>query len=102
MMNNLLLQLNESIEFDPQKRFQTLFERGLDFARAGEVFSRTIQTFPDLRQSYGESRFITLGFLDGRLTVMVWTQRGSRKRIISMRNANEREIKEYSQGVDRS
>jgi uncharacterized DUF497 family protein len=102
MMNNLLLQLNESIEFDPQKRFQTLLERSLDFARAGEVFSRTIHTFPDLRQSYGESRFITLGFLDGRLTVMVWTQRGSRKRIISMRNANEREIKEYSQGVDRS
>jgi uncharacterized DUF497 family protein len=102
MMNNLLLQLNESIEFDPQKRFQTLLERGLDFARAGEVFSQTIHTFPDLRQSYGESRFITLGFLDGRLTVMVWTQRGSRKRIISMRNANEREIKEYSQGVDRS
>jgi uncharacterized DUF497 family protein len=102
MMNNLLIQLNESIEFDPQKRFQTLLERGLDFARAGEVFSRIIQTFLDLRPSYGESRFITLGFLDGRLTVMVWTQRGSRKRIISMRNANEREIKEYSQGVDRS
>ena len=102
MINNLLLQLNESIEFDPQKRFQTLLERGLDFARAGEIFSGTIHTFPDLRQSYGESRFITLGFLDGRLTVVVWTPRGSRKRIISMRNANERENKEYSQGMDRS
>ncbi len=41
-MNKLLLQLNESIEFDPQKRFQTLLERGLDFARAGEIFSGTI------------------------------------------------------------
>ena len=101
-MNKLLLQLNESIEFDPQKRFQTLLERNPDFARAGEIFSGTIHTFPDLRQSYGESRFITLGFLDGRLTVVVWTPRGSRKRIISMRNANERENKEYSQGMDRS
>ena len=100
-MNKLLLQLNESIEFDLQKRFQTLLERGLDFGRAGEIFSGTIHTFPDLRQSYGESRFITLGFLDGRLTVVVWTPRGSRKRIISMRNANERENKEYSQGMDR-
>ncbi|WP_293597668.1 MULTISPECIES: BrnT family toxin [unclassified Polynucleobacter] len=100
-MNKLLLQLNELIEFDSQKRFQTLLERGLDFARAGEIFSGTIHTSPDLRQSYGESRFITLGFLDGRLTVVVWTPRGSRKRIISMRNANERENKEYSQGMDR-
>jgi len=102
MMNNLLLQLNESIEFDPQKRFQTLLERRLDFARAGEVFSRTTHTFQDLRQNYSESRFITLGFLDGRLTVVVWTPRESRKRIISMRNANERENKEYGRGVDRS
>lgn len=99
-MNNLLLQLNESIKFDPQKRVQTLLERGLDFARAGEVLSQTIHTFQDLRQSYGESRFIAVGFLDGRLTVVVWTQRGSRKRIISMRNANERETKEYSRGMD--
>lgn len=99
-MNNLLLQLNKSIEFDPQKRLQTLLERGLDFARAGEVLSQTIHTFQDLRRSYGESRFITVGFLDGRLTVVVWTQRGPRKRIISMRNANERETKEYSRGMD--
>ncbi len=100
MINNLLLQLNKSIEFDPQKRVQTLLERGLDFARAGEIFSQTINTFQDLRRSYGEPRFITVGFLDGRLTVVVWTQRGSRKRIISMRNANERETKEYSRGMD--
>ncbi len=99
-MNNLLLQLNKSIEFDPQKRVQTLLERGLDFARAGEIFSQNINTFQDLRRSYGEPRFITVGFLDGRLTVVVWTQRGSRKRIISMRNANERETKEYSRGMD--
>lgn len=72
-MNKLLLQLNRPIEFDPQKQIHTLLERGLDFAHAGEVFSRTIHTFQDLRQSYGESRFITLGFLDGRLTVVVRT-----------------------------
>jgi uncharacterized DUF497 family protein len=102
MINKLSLQLNESIEFDPKKRAQTLLKRGLDFALAEEVFSRTIHTFQDLRQSYGESRFITLGFLDGRLTVVVWTPRESKRRIISMRNANERENKEYSRGMDRS
>ena len=98
-MNNLLLQLNGLIEFDELKRIQTLLNRDLDFARAGEVFSCTIHVFEDLRKSYGERRFITLGILDGRLTVVVWTVRGAKKRIISMRKANEREIEEYSQGM---
>jgi uncharacterized DUF497 family protein len=98
-LNNLLLQLNLDIEFDEQKRIQTLLNRDLDFARAGEVFSRTIHTFEDQRESYGEKRFITLGFLDGRLIVVVWTIRGMKRRVISMRKANEREIKEYAQGM---
>jgi len=98
-LNNLLLQLNLDIEFDEQKRIQTLLNCDLDFARAGEVFSRTIHTFEDQRESYGEKRFITLGFLDGRLIVVVWTIRGVKRRVISMRKANEREIKEYTQGM---
>lgn len=95
----MLLQLNLDIEFDEQKRIQTLLNRDLDFARAGEVFSRTIHTFEDQRESYGEKRLITLGFLDGRLIVLVWTIRGVKRRVISMRKANEREIKEYAQGM---
>ena len=95
----MLLQLNLDIEFDEQKRIQTLLNRDLDIARAGEVFSRTIHTFEDQRESYGEKRFITLGFLDGRLIVVVWTIRGVKRRVISMRKANEREIKEYTQGM---
>jgi uncharacterized DUF497 family protein len=98
-LNNLLLQLKLDIEFDQQKRIQTLLNRDLDFARAGEVFSCTIHTFEDQRESYGEKRFITLGFLDGRLIVVVWTIRGVRRRVISMRKANEHEIKEYAQGL---
>ncbi len=101
-MNNLLLQLNIVIEFDEQKRLQTIFNRGLDFARAREVFSSTTHTFEDLRMNYGERRFITLGFLDDRLIVVVWTERSPKRRIISMRKANEREVEEYNQGMGRS
>ena len=100
MLNKLLLQLNHSIEFDLQKREQTLLNRGLDFAQASDVFAEAVHTVEDLRKHYGERRFITVGFLNNRLTVIVWTPRGANKRIISMRNANEREIKEYSQGMD--
>ncbi|WP_231970313.1 BrnT family toxin [Polynucleobacter necessarius] len=98
-MNNLLLQLNELIEFDPQKRLQTLLLRDLDFARAGEIFADATATFVDVRSHYGECRYVTYGFLDDRLTVLVWTRREKKIRVISMRRANERENKKYSQRV---
>ena len=81
--------------FDPDKRNWTLHVRGLDFARAAEVFDAETVTFPDLRLNYGEARFNTIGFLDGRMVVVAWTQRGHVRRIISMRKANDREQQRY-------
>ncbi len=79
------------IEFDPRKRDMTLTERGLDFARASEVFAGPVFQYPDLRANYGEDRMITVGMLDERMVIVVWVQRGHARRIISMRKANERE-----------
>lgn len=84
------------IEFDPVKRDRALIERGLDFARAGVVFSGRHFTAEDVREDYPEPRFITVGQLDGRMVVMVWTPRGEVRRIISMRKANEREQARYA------
>jgi hypothetical protein len=84
------------IEFDPAKRDKTLSERGLDFARAGELFAGRHLTAEDAREDYSESRFVTVGSLDGRMVVMVWTPRGGARRIISMRKANEREQSRYA------
>ena len=81
------------IEFDPVKRAITLNERGLDFARAGEVFAGLHLTREDVRENYAEPRFQTAGWLDERIVILVWTPRGEARRIISMRKANEREIK---------
>ena len=60
-------------------------------ARAGEVFAGATLTVEDDRRDYGEDRFITIGFLDGAMVVLVWTPRGGAYRIISMKKANERE-----------
>lgn len=88
------------IEFDLDKRDKTLAERGLDFARAGEVFGGRHLTAEDLRENYSEPRYTTLGRLDGRMVIMVWTPRGEVRRIISMRKANEREQARYAHRVD--
>jgi len=83
------------IEFDSAKREKTLLERGLDFADSGKVFDGLHFVALDDRYDYGEDRFITVGTLDGRVVVIVWTQREDARRIISMRYANDREISRY-------
>ena len=49
----------------------------------------------DGRAEYGEHHFISMGLLDGRVVVLVWTHHGEARRIISMRFANERERKQF-------
>mgnify|MGYP001626429343 FL=1 len=80
------------ISYDPAKHQKTLEERGLDFEAAPMVFAGRHFTREDDCKDYGEERLITVGFLQDRMVVMVWTPRqGSTRHIIRMRKANERE-----------
>ena len=79
------------IAFDHVNRDKTLAERGLDFADAWQVFAGPTLELPDKRKNYGEQRTICYGVLNNRMVVVIYTQRGSYRRIISMRKANERE-----------
>ena len=83
------------IEFDDAKRQITLFTNGLDMAKANEVFDKSHLDQIDGRKDYGEVRIRTFGYLDKQPVFIVWTYRANIKRIISMRRANEREIKKY-------
>lgn len=85
------------IEFDTVKREKTMFARGLDMARADEIFASPHMDLIDDRKQYGETRIITFGYLDHHPVVLVWTYRVDIKRIISIRRANEREIKKYAE-----
>jgi uncharacterized DUF497 family protein len=87
------------ITYDFAKRERTILERGLDFERVNEVFSGLTLTIEDDRQRYGEARSITMGFLDQRMVVVVWTWRDGTCRVISMRKANEREIRRFTQSL---
>jgi uncharacterized DUF497 family protein len=83
------------IEFDEVKREITLFARGLDMARANEIFDSPHMDQIDCRRNYGEVRVFSFGYLDSIPVVAVWTYRGVKRKIISLRRANEREIKKY-------
>ena len=83
--------------FDPAKRDWTLAHWGLDFAvDAEKVFSGDTVTAIDGRVDYGEVRQISAGFLDGRMVVIVWTQRGTSRHIISMRYCHGKEEKRWN------
>ena len=83
------------IEYDEAKREITLFTRGMDMARANEIFDAPHLQQIDSRRNYGEIRLFSFGYLDNIPVVVVWTYRGINRRIISLRKANEREVKKY-------
>ena len=85
------------ITFDPAKREATLRERDIDFADAAQVFNGIRIDVPDVRFDYGETRFQTVGYLNGRMVMVVWTERGTKRHVISMRKCNDREQKRYRQ-----
>jgi uncharacterized DUF497 family protein len=84
------------ITFDERKREQTLLSRKVDFEDAASVFAGPTLTAKDQRIDYGEVRFQTIGFLAGRMVMIVWTPRGRARHVISMRKCNDREQARYA------
>lgn len=90
------------LTYDTLKRKRILEERGLDFLDAEEIFKGDHFTKADERFDYPERRYITVGFLNNRMVVLVWTKRKRARRIISMRKANDRERKKFKRHLGRS
>jgi len=87
-------------EWDDAKRTSTMEKHGVDFADAPLLWSSPMVVSQDNRKDYGEPRFVALGALNGRVMVVVYTQRGSGLvRIISFRKANSREVKVYESAL---
>jgi uncharacterized DUF497 family protein len=84
------------ITFDPVKRAKSLHDRQLDFLDAEIVLSGPVFTVEDARIEYGEPRFQTIGFLAGRMVMVVWTPRGDAVHVMSMRKCNDSEQARYS------
>ncbi len=84
-------------EWDEQKRCSNLRKHGLDFEKCGEVFAGPTISWVDRRFDYGETRFITLGVLQGRVVSIVHTESGEFVRIISFRKASKDEQTYYFQ-----
>ncbi|MEP9396605.1 BrnT family toxin [Mesorhizobium sp. KR2-14] len=83
------------ISFDPAKDEKTRVERGFSLALGVDVIRNQVALRLDDRRDYGEDRLISFGYVEERLFVCVYTVRGDTLHIISVRKANDREIKRY-------
>jgi uncharacterized DUF497 family protein len=84
------------LEWDEAKRQDNLAKHGLDFAIALELFTDYFMERLDARHDYGEDRWVALGMIHGVAVVLVYTERDSKLRPISLRKATimERSIYE--------
>jgi uncharacterized protein len=85
------------ISFDPSKSQRNELERGLPFSLVEELDWSTAWMVEDVRENYGERRYLVLGVIRERLHAMVFTPREGRVHVISLRKANQREVKQYAQ-----
>ncbi|MDD5336401.1 MAG: BrnT family toxin [Rhodoferax sp.] len=81
--------------FDPRKLAINVQRHGVWFAEAEAFDWETVQLQLDGRKHYSEPRFIATGLIEQRLHVMVFCLREVSVRIISLRKANDREVKRY-------
>ena len=85
--------MDMELEWDEVKRRETLAERGIDFAAMAGFDWDTATVERSDRQ--GEARWAATGYIEDRLYRVVYTERGNRRRIISLRKANTRERRDY-------
>ncbi|MCL5998378.1 MAG: BrnT family toxin [Chloroflexi bacterium] len=86
-------------EWDEAKRRANLQKHGIDFAGVEEAFEGNMVTVEDTRADYGESRFLTLGLLEGHVVLIVHTEESDVIRIISVRKATRYEETNYWEQV---
>lgn len=85
------------IEFDINKNDTNVRERGLSFDRVESFDFGTAVFKKDTRRDYGETRLRALGYLNGRIHMLVFTETAMGIRVISFRKANKREVLTYEQ-----
>lgn len=87
-------------EWDEAKNAVNIEKHGIDFNNGHELFENNRLVFPDDRKDYGESRFVTVGYIKNRMVIAIYTQRASESiRIISLRKANNREKERFEKTI---
>jgi len=99
--NNKYCMYNKSmkIEFDSNKDAVNIEKHGLSLANATELEWKSLLVKKDDRSEYNEVRMIGYAPIESRVYCVVYTDRNSVRRIISLRKANKREVTYYANQI---
>jgi uncharacterized DUF497 family protein len=91
-----------TFEWDSRKARSNLAKHGVAFEEASTIFGDSLSlTIPDPEHSRTERRYATMGrAFNGKLLVVVHTDRDDNIRIISARRASRRERKFYEETIE--
>ena len=84
-------------EWDETKRRGNLAKHGVDFVLVAALDWSSVVITEDRRLSYGERRWLALGKIGDRVHTLIYTERGSSTRVISLRKSKRKEIEVYEQ-----
>jgi uncharacterized protein len=79
--------------WDETKRKSNLSKHGIDFRDAAAIFDGPLVTVEDMREDYGEPRYVALGLLEGVVVSLVYAERNDQVRLISIRKALKHETR---------
>lgn len=88
------------INFDPEKDASNFAKHGVSLALAADLEWEDALVWIDDRFEYGEVRMIALAPESGILYYVAFVDRGSVRRIISLRRANRREVRYYVENIE--
>lgn len=86
-------------EWDEEKAGANLAKHGVAFSNVTSFAFATAIVADDDRMDYGEKRMVAMGLIGDRLHCLVYTRRGQRVRVISLRKANRKEIEAYVRAI---
>lgn len=88
------------ITFDPDKDAANTAKHGLSLAVASRLNWEKALMWVDSRKDYGEVRHSALAVLADRMFFVAFVDRADRRRVISLRKANQREFDRYEAYLD--
>jgi uncharacterized protein len=78
-------------EWDNRKNKANIIKHKLDFETVGNFAWHEAVVFERSRPEDAEQRFVAVGMLEAKIHTVVFTSRGMKTRIISVRRANKQE-----------
>lgn len=84
-------------EWDDAKNQHNQIKHAISFELVYQANWNLAHVVADAREGYNEVRYIAYVPINNRVHIIAYTMRGDNRRIISMRKANQREVRIYEQ-----